>query len=449
MDVLGSAGQVELNLFRTQKDEERQIRALASGLRVLSAADDPSGLAISENIQTKVLGLQQGVQNVQTASNLLGVADSALSIVQEILSRVHSLIVQAHSALNSESQLDSIQHEIDTLLAEINKLAGDAKFNGISLFDGHLSAYDPYPVQAKIVQVNAESNSDGSIPSSTVSNADGLGTPGLLISQNGIGPLTSVPELMEFRVVGYDSATNSDILRLTAYSVAGTTAFGAAPEMQDVAEIPVSSGPITGVSTPTPTGGGVMLQNYTIANLTQADIGSAMTFIVINPAFGAAAPPSGQPLEINSGGEEGSTVSVALPAINTSVLGLSGINVLDSAHVDFNNTVTGTGDNTYSADYAELQVQGAMEAINQVRAQLGAQTVSLQEDASDASLQIVNQTASESAIRDVDMGQAMTAFTKDQIMSQIGVSVLSQMQSNAQLVIQLVNSLNPGTGGKV
>ena len=448
MDVLGGAGQVELNLGRTQFDEERQVRALATGLRVNSAVDDPSGLAISETIHTRVLGLQQGAQNVQSATNLLNVADSALSIVTEVLTRVHELVVQAHSDVNSNDQLQSIQHEIDTLLQEINKIAGDAKFNGIALFDGHLSAYDPYPVQAQIVQVNSEGNADGTNASPTVSNADGLGHPGLLIQQNGIGPLTSVPELMEFRVVGYDSTTNSDVLQLSAYSTAGS-AFGAAPLMKDVAEIPTMSGQMSGVSTPTPAGGGVMLQNYTIANLTQADVGSAISFLVINPAFGAPAPPSGQPLEINSGGSEGETVSVELPAINTNVLGLSGISVLAPQKVDFNNNVTGTGDNHLAADYAELQVQNAIEAVNQVRAKLGAQSVALQEDASDASLDVVNQVASESAIRDVNMGQAMTAFTKDQILGKVGQSVLAQMQSNAQLVIQLVGSATPGLRGLI
>lgn len=438
MDVVGSTGQLELNLFRTQMDEEKQTRALASGLRVISASDDPSGLAISEHINSQVLGLQQGIQNVQTATNLLNVADSALTIVQEILSRVHTLVVEAHSELNSDAQLQSIQHEIDTLLAEINKLAGDAKFNGVSLFDGQFSPYSPYPLQAQIVQVNAEPNADGTIGSPTVSNADGLGNSGLLVQQNGIGPQTSVPELMEFRVVSYDAATNSDVLQLTAYSLSGG-AFGAAPLMQDTAEIPVNSGELSGVSTPTPAGGGVMLQNYTIANLTQADVGSSIAFLVLNPGFGAPTPPNGQAMQINSTGAEGHTVSISLPAINTNVLGLSGLNVLSSPVVDFNNNVTNTtSSNTYAADYAELQVQGAMEAVNQVRAQLGAQSVSLQEDASDASLEVVNQVASESAIRDVNIGQAVTAFTKDQILSQVGMSVLAQMQSNAQLVIQLV-----------
>jgi len=123
--------------------------------------------------------------------------------------------------------------------------------------------------------------------------------------------------------------------------------------------------------------------------------------------------------------------------------------VLSTDTVDFNNNPNGTDGNHYAADYAELQVQNAMDAVNQVRAQLGAQSIALQSDASDASTDVVNQIASESAIRDVNMGQAMTAFTKDEILSKIGLSVLAQMQSNAQLVIQLVGGATPSLRGLI
>ena len=88
MDVLGSANQLELSISRTQMDEERNVRALASGLRVITASDDPSGLAVAENIHAKVSGLQQGIQNVQTAGNLLNTADAALAIARTTASTV-------------------------------------------------------------------------------------------------------------------------------------------------------------------------------------------------------------------------------------------------------------------------------------------------------------------------------------------------------------------------
>ena len=451
MDVLGSTGQVELNLSRTQFDERIRINALASGLRVNSASDDPSGNAIAQTIQTKVSGLQQGVQNVQTANNLLNVADGALASVENILTRVRQLIVESRSSLNSTTQLQSIQDEIDQLLQEVDKVAGNSKFNGIALFDGHLSPYDPYPTQASITQVNPETNPDGSIPSSNVTNADGLGNPGPLIQQNGVGPATSVPSLLEFRVLSYDANTGCDVVQMTAYSLSGGGAFGNAPLMQDTAEIPINSGPISGVATPTPSGGGVLLQNYTIANLTQADVGTAMAFVVNNPGFGGAPVPNGQALQVNSGGGEGDTVSIALPSINQQSLGLSGINVMGNNVIDFNNNVTGStgNDNTYSADYSELQVSSAIQAISTVRAQVGAQTVAMQEEANGASVQIVNQVASESAIRDANIGQEASKLTMDQVLTQIGTSVLAQMHSSAQLVVQLVAGAVPSGAGRI
>jgi len=66
MDVLGSADQVLWNLARTQSARSEHARALASGLRINDASDDPSGLAIAETLHTQVLGFQQSAANVQT-----------------------------------------------------------------------------------------------------------------------------------------------------------------------------------------------------------------------------------------------------------------------------------------------------------------------------------------------------------------------------------------------
>jgi flagellin len=108
--------------------------------------------------------------------------------------------------------------------------------------------------------------------------------------------------------------------------------------------------------------------------------------------------------------------------------------------VDWLDHPMGTADNAAATADAEARVQNAMDAISHARAQVGAQSVSLSEDADNASVDVVNQVASESAIRDVDLGQTSAEFIKDQVLSQIGMSVLSQMQVNAGLVVQLFSS---------
>jgi flagellin len=471
MDVLGSTGWVELNLFRTQLDEERQVRALASGLRVVSASDDPSGLAISENIQTKVAGLQQGVQNVQSASNLLNVADSTLANVQTILSRIHSLIIQASSDINSTSQLESIQSEIDQLLHEVNKIASSANFNGIKLLDGSLATSNtigtvsaPYAIQ--VTPIDQGTGTD-------VYDATGSGTANS-------GPLISAPTngntiyggntngfvsgYIEFTITGYSTdPTDPNLgpigqpgvyLQITEYST--DPAFGGA------------GGATEQVSTSAlPTGAGINLafdpnnplsilnadssQNmlvFNLANLSSEDVGVTQAFETFDATPASAT--SGQALQINDSGTEGGIVEISLPSVSTSALGINSISVLDPNTVDWLNTSSGTAtSNEVATQDAEARVQNAMDLISQARAQVGAQDVALQDDMNNASIDVVNQVASESAIRDVDMGQAVTQFTKDQVLSQIGTSVLAQMQANAQLVIELVSGINPGISGKV
>lgn len=465
MDVLGSAGgQVELNLNRTQFDEQRQVRALATGLRVNSAVDDPSGLAISETIHTRVLGLQQGVQNVQSASNLLDVADATLATVQQILSRVHSLIVEASSDLNSNSQLSSIQSEIDELLHEINKIAGDANFNGVNLLGGSLSTYGTqFNSQPTAVQVTPVGQSNGTDVYDA--NNTGHADPGPLVyAAPGTVMYTqpgSVQGFIQFEVVGYSSNPVDPIVgplgapgvyvKITQYS-SDPNFHGAngAKEQISTTALLTNAGPDQGMGFPLVLGNAdnsLNMLTFDIANLTQADVGTAIAFETYDAS---PAPPTGaHPLEVNSSGLEGGIVAISLPNVSTSSLGISTISVLAPDVVDWTNTDTGQGSNAAATADAEARVQNALDALSKARAMVGAQTVSLQEDANDSSTDVVNQIASESAIRDVDMGQAVTAFTRDEILAKVGQSVLAQMQSNAQLVIQLVGGATPGLRGLI
>lgn len=466
MDVLGSTGWVELNLFRTQMDEERQVRALASGLRVVSASDDPSGLAISETIRSRVEGLQQGVQNIQTASNLLTVADSTLANVQTILSRIHSLIVEASSDLNSTSQLESIQTEIDSLLSEVNKISSGANFNGIQLLDGSLSQVS-YPAAYVVQEVSSGALPDGSVPTGTqVANYNGTGgTGGNLVWDPASGNPTTTPTMsisnsissyFTIRVIGYsanavDPDTNTtvgpaDFVQVVAYST--DPRMGVAPIYEDTQAVPINSGPVSNVQIDSPYPLATDLLNVTLANLTPSDVGTSMSFITTVTA-NTSTPNGKGPLVVNDGGGEGSDIHIALPSVSTAALNLSQLSIMPTNIENYQDVVTGQTSNQIPAADAEARVQLALDSISQARAQVGAQSVALSDDANVNSLEVVNQVASESAIRDVNIGQTVTDFTKDQVMSQIGVSVLAQMQSDAQLVIQLVGGVNPGTSGKV
>ena len=126
---------ISLNLDKSQGRLQTDVSRLSSGLRINSAADDPSGLAIAERLQSKVNGYDQASSNVQTANNMLTVADGALQTVTDILQRLRSLTVQANDDLVSTTDRADIQTESTQLQAEINTIAENTNFNGVHLLN--------------------------------------------------------------------------------------------------------------------------------------------------------------------------------------------------------------------------------------------------------------------------------------------------------------------------
>jgi flagellin len=446
MDVLGSTNQVELNLGRTLFDQGRQVNALASGLRVNSAVDDPSGLAIAATIQSRIGGLQAGVQNVQTAGSLLNTADGVLSSVESILTRVHTLIVQAGSDMNSDADLQNIQSQLNALLLEINKIAGGAKFNGVTLFDGSHDGTLGLEPSPQAEEIHPSLNLDGTIPTDTLADAgDPVNDPSnkLIYQQNGVVPLYIgsnngyLQGLSELQIVAVDPVNNVATVRDVQYSTqSGFDNNAGVTEQIAPTTIATNSGPITGQLT-APNAMYPMLQ-IALGNISNTDVGVAMAFETFDPT-NTTGVPTGQSIEINTTGVEGDTVKVNLPGLSTSVLQVSGISILRPQEVDQNDNLVGQdSSNQFAVMDAEARVNHAIDLVNQIRADVGAQNVSLQTDADNSSTAMVNLVASESSIRDVDVGTATTAFMKDQVLQNIDLSVMSQMHVDAQMVAQLV-----------
>lgn len=450
MDVLGGTGRVELNLFRTQTDEERTVNALASGLRVVSASDDPSGLAIASTLQSSVAGLQQGSQNVQLANTLLQAADATLSNVESILQRIHSLIVQSASDVNSQDDLKSIQTEIDGLMVQINKISAGTQFNGVKLFDGSLATYrSSFDESAGVVQV-APFDSTNTGPNVYDATNTGSSNPGPLIYNAYYQQGGFVPGLTEFQVIGSSPNPTDPIsgplgapgvyLKITQYST--DPAFDStqnATEQISVGALPTNvgqnagAGPGNPLYINTPDNLNSMLR-FEIANLSPQDVGTAMAFETFNPAPA----PTGQALQVNTNGTEGGVVEISLPNLSVSALGISEINVEQPTIVDYLNNVTGTGSNAAAAADAEARVNNALDAITGVRAQVDTQSYSLNVEANNSSMEAMNLTSSESSIRDANIGAESSNLVKDQVLTNIDVSVISQMQLDANLVAQLV-----------
>ena len=124
-------------LTRNQGGVESSIKKLSSGLRINSAADDASGLAISEKMRSQIRGLNQAESNAQDGISMIQTAEGALQQTTDILQRMRELVIKAeNTGVLSEDDQDSIEVKIRELEIEMDRIALSTSFNGKTLLDG-------------------------------------------------------------------------------------------------------------------------------------------------------------------------------------------------------------------------------------------------------------------------------------------------------------------------
>jgi flagellin len=108
---------------------------LSSGLRIVTAADDAAGLGISERMRGQIRSLDMAGRNANDGVSLVQTAEGALAEVSGNLTRMRELAVEAANGTLNTADRTSLDAEFGELIDEIDRVAGDTKFNGISLLD--------------------------------------------------------------------------------------------------------------------------------------------------------------------------------------------------------------------------------------------------------------------------------------------------------------------------
>jgi flagellin len=103
---------------------------LSTGLRVNSAADDPSGLNIAQKMQTRISGLDQANRNVYEAVALTQVADASMNQIYNNLNRMRQIAVQAANGTTNRQDRAGLQKEMNQLAAEVARITKSTEFNG-------------------------------------------------------------------------------------------------------------------------------------------------------------------------------------------------------------------------------------------------------------------------------------------------------------------------------
>ncbi|KHD89737.1 MAG: flagellin [Bdellovibrio sp. ArHS] len=135
-------------LTKQQKRAEHSAQALASGSRIVNAADDAAGLAISENFKGQLKGIAQARNNANNAISFSQVGEGGLSEVSNILIRLRELGVQAASDTVGDTERGFLNNEAQQLVQEADRIAKTTTFGNTKLLDGsggklefHVGAY--------------------------------------------------------------------------------------------------------------------------------------------------------------------------------------------------------------------------------------------------------------------------------------------------------------------
>lgn len=123
-------------LTNQSKRMDHATQALASGSRIVNAADDAAGLAISESLKGQIRGISQARNNAYNAGSAIQVSEGGLNEINNILIRLRELGIQAASDNIGEQERGFLNEESKQLIEEADRIARTTRFGDKMLLDG-------------------------------------------------------------------------------------------------------------------------------------------------------------------------------------------------------------------------------------------------------------------------------------------------------------------------
>lgn len=465
------------NLSRTNADMQGSITRLSSGLRINSAADDPAGLIISEGMRAQIKGLDQAVRNSQDAINMSKTAEGAMDEVQRLLRDIRGLAVSsANTAVSDAAVLQANQTQIRSTIASINRIAEQTQFGTKKLLNGTAGALANVTSTANVESIymggtfNGESVVSGPI---TINRVVQGTRAAIALGQTFASPNTVVTQAGSFVINGYSftsdgtetlaslaakinemSSTTHVTAQITGagpYSISlSQTTYGSQHSIDffDPSNVihNAASATSTGVNAvfnvSITTDNGVQTIPFTGGQgpqesglrITDRD-GNAIMLNENGNASIAAATQVGVltagSVRFQIGAFANQSVSFSMPTVFAQNLGTGAVPGGSIGSLD----VT-----TQQGAYDAMKIiDAAITQLGQQRGELGSfQKNFLESTSRSLGIAMENLTSSESQIRDADMAQEITEYTRLQILQQSGMSVLAQANKQPQQVLQLL-----------
>ena len=136
---------------RIAKSQER----LSTGLRINSAADDSANLAISERMNKRIRGNNIARRNLSDGISMVQTAESGLGEINAILQKLRESAVAAANETYNGSDRSTLDNDAKQLIQAMNQIASSTSFNKKRLLDG--------TTQGLSIQAGASSRTDESV----------------------------------------------------------------------------------------------------------------------------------------------------------------------------------------------------------------------------------------------------------------------------------------------
>jgi flagellin len=472
------------SLTNTQSSLATSMERLSTGLRINSAKDDAAGLGITDRMTSQVRGLNQAIRNAGDAISLSQSAEGAMQEATNILQRMRELAVQSANDSNSSADRANLQKEVVQLQQELNRIADTTTFNGKNLLDGTFTAQkfhvgsnanetisvsvsSTHSTDLGTYQLNGGTMANSSVGAAVAANTNGGDPNGLSITGSLGSATTSVI------AVGATARTVATAVN----AIAGST--GVEATARTVATIDNLSADIAG-ETLSFTLGNNNADNPVTANIS-VNLVSVTDLSGLADAINAAAGSTGITATATSGSvelvnEQGDDIHITAFAVTTSVaatMDLTGANgtaaTLDEGTGDVTGIVGGeltfNSSSAYSVETAPTMhdgtvsfsnvstidvgtqtgsnnaldvLDGALRAISDSRADLGAIQNRMASTIANLSKSSETITAARSRVQDADFAMETSNLTRTQILQQAGVAMLTQANAQPQLVLSLL-----------
>ncbi|MEW6749559.1 MAG: flagellin [Candidatus Latescibacterota bacterium] len=461
-----------LNLNSTEFT--RRVERLASGLRINRGADDAAGLSVSEGMRAEVLGMKQGVRNAEQGVSMIQLAEGSLNEISNMLRRMRELAVQSANSTINDANREGLSAEFNQLAAEIDRIALSTTYNDKVLLTGFgntvsqsslaSTALDGFRGVKEIGISGAvpgtyyfadTSDQDNQITLSVVL-ADGTELKqsidvGATLDRDGTRNLvaTGTTFVANFDRLGIqvvlvgaevDEESTTYKTQVTDAGSGGTVVIeGSAVDIPADATLEEIATALDGaLQTMTPPGSatyeaalGEVLVDTAGHDLTDSSdvlrLTAANSYIdgrLDGRAIVIEESETGGVLQVGPNNEASNRISLSIGDMRASgaELNLNGLSV----------------SNAESALEALSRIDAAILVVARQRGELGSAQNRLQFTTSTLENAIENLTAAESAIRDADMAEEVSAFTRSQILTQAATAMVSQANSLPETALQLL-----------